>query len=103
MKITELELLFVKNYLRVDGDEDDALIEVFLASAKSFIENHLNQKFSDMEEVPEEFTIPCLALISHWYSNRTITSGAQNERASKEILYTFSHILDPHIVRKMGE
>jgi len=99
MTITELDLITIKNYLRIDGPEDDILIELMLTSAKSFIENYLNQKFVEMVEVPSEFTIACLALISHWYEKRAVS----NDKASKEILYSFSGILDMHRIVKMGE
>ena len=99
MKITELDILMIQNYLRIDHVDDDMLLELMLDSSKSFIENYLNQKFVDMLEVPSEFTIAALALISHWYEKRMVT----NDKASKEILYSFSGILDPHRIVKMGE
>jgi len=99
MKITELDSVTIKNYLRIDHIDDDILIELMMDSSKSFIGNYLNQKFIDMLEVPTEFTIAALALISHWYTKREVT----NDKASKEILYSFSGILDPHRIVKMGE
>ena len=90
MKITEIDLSFVKHYLRVDHEEDDQLIQLMLTASKGFIQSYLNQKFEDFEIVPDELTIPALALISHWYEQRQITT----DRSAHEVLYTFSGILD---------
>lgn len=93
VKITDLDINFVKEYLRIDHTDDDLLLTTMLYAAKSFIQNYLNQKFADFDEVPDEFTIACLALVSHWYEKREI----QSERATKEELrYVFSGLLDMH-------
>jgi len=89
MKITNLDLDFVKNYLRIDHTEDDALLLLMIDSAKNFIQSYLNIKFSEMEEIPDEFTIAALALIAHWYENREIQTNVQGE-----LKYIFSGILD---------
>jgi uncharacterized phage protein (predicted DNA packaging) len=92
-KITDLDLDSVKEYLRIDHTDDDNLLTTMLVAAKSFIQSYLNQKFTDFEEIPDEFTIACLALVSHWYEKREI----QSEKASKnELAYVFSGLLDLH-------
>lgn len=93
VKVTDLDLEMVKNYLRIDYDYDDAFISTILSSSKSFIQYYLNKKFSDFEELPDEFTIACLAICGHWYENRKIESSGA---AMKEISYIFSGILDMH-------
>jgi len=96
-KITEIDLEFVKNYLKIDYNDDDAFLETLIISAKSFIQSYLNKNFSDMilnnEEIPSEFTIACLALVSHWYEKREITNSSQT---LDELPYIFSGILDMH-------
>jgi len=89
MKITNLDLDFVKNYLRIDHTEDDALLLLMIDETKNFIQSYLNIKFSEMEEIPDEFTIAALALIAHWYENREIQTNVQGE-----LKYIFSGILD---------
>lgn len=89
MKITELDLDTVKNYLRIDHNEDDSLLSLMIIAAKSYIQSYLNKKFEEFEEIPDEFTIACLALIAHWYENREIQTNTSNE-----VPYTFSGILD---------
>ena len=89
MKITELDLDTVKNYLRIDHNEDDSLLSLMIDAAKSYIQSYLNKKFDEFEEIPDEFTIACLALIAHWYENREIQTNMSNE-----LSYIFSGILD---------
>lgn len=93
-KINDLDLDFVKNYLRVDYDFDDNLIDLMIISAKSFIQSYLNQKFEDYgDELPYEFTIAGLTLISEWYEKRNIQSA---EASQKELAYSFGGILDQY-------
>lgn len=67
-------------------------------AAKKFIENYLNKKLSDFEELPEEFNIAELAIIAHWYEKREI----QPERSGKELNYLFAGLLDSHRIRTVG-
>ena len=59
-KVTDLDVIDVKDYLRVDFTEDDMLLSTMLGAAQSFIQSYLNRKFTDFEEIPGEFTIACL-------------------------------------------
>lgn len=97
IKITDLTLQHVKDYLKIDYEDDDVLLQTMIVSAKSFIQNYLNKKFSEMiadgEEIPDEFTIACLAIIAHWYENRRVMG---DKDTGKELSYIFSSLLDLH-------
>lgn len=92
MKITDeaFNISLVKNYLRVDHNEDDTLIQLMIDSAKSYIQNYLNQPFETFEDIPVEFTLAALNLVSQWYENRAVSS----EKAAHEYLYSFTGLLD---------
>lgn len=92
MTITELDLTTVKNYLRVDHNLDDAIIQMMIDSAKTYVQNFLNRSFEDFEQVPTEFVIAALNLIASWYEQRAI----QSEGQAREQLYSFSDLLLPH-------
>lgn len=96
--ITELDVDFVKNYLRVDYDYDDNLINLMIVSAQSYIQAFLNQKFTDFEEVPFEFTIAALGLIAQWYEKRAITNEGTNmmllEHSFNDILSQYRKYID---------
>lgn len=92
-KVTDLTLDDLKKYLRVEYSYDDEWLEVILASAKSFIQNRMKVKFEEFgDDLPQEFTIACLSLCSHWYKNKAIEKDAN----SKEISFIFSSIIDLH-------
>lgn len=94
MKFSDIDLDFVKSYLRVDYDDDDTMIEMMMYSAMSFMKNILNLDLDVIElefgEVPSEFNIPFLAIINHWYDRREIQSHRNTE---KELNYVFRDIL----------
>lgn len=95
VKITELTIDLVKDYLRIDHNDDDEFLTIVLTSARSYIQSYLNHKFEDFDEIPDEFTIACLAICSHWYENRQVIQES-NGKGLKELSYIFSGILDLH-------
>lgn len=96
-KVTEVDLELVKNYLRIDFNDDDIFLNTLIVSANSFIQSYLKRKYTDFEELPDEFTIACLAIVGHWYGNRSIQAvGTAN--SAQELKYMFGGLLDPHCV-----
>lgn len=94
MKFEDIDLDFVKEYLRVDYDDDDRMIEMMMVSAKSFMKNVLNLDLDviklEFGEIPSEFNIPFLAIINHWYDRREVQSHRNTE---KELSYVFRDVL----------
>lgn len=98
IKVTDLDLSTVKEYLRVDFTEDDQMISIMIYAAKSFIQSYLNRKFTEWTdaglEIPDEFTIACLAIVAHWYETRQV--AADKFQTKEELPYVFSGLLDMH-------
>lgn len=97
VKITELDLDFVKEYLKVDYPDEDNLIQALIVSARSYIETMLGykitQRFPYPSEIPSELTIACLLIISHWFDNRQMqTTGT----LGNEMGFAVSAIVDAH-------
>ena len=72
-----LDLATVKMHLRVDGDEEDALIGGYIEAAKAHVEQHCDRKLVEAEPVePEQMGLTpdveqaVLLLVGHWYANR---------------------------------
>lgn len=72
-----LDMATVKMHLRVDGDEEDALIGGYLAAAKAHVEQHCDRKLVEADAVePEEMGLTSdieqaiLLLVGHWYATR---------------------------------
>ena len=81
MKLSEIDVPFVKEYLRQDGDEDDRLIGAILEGAKDYIVKYTGQSLEQLEE-SEDLTIAILVLCAEFYDNKTISV---NERINLRI------------------
>jgi len=81
MKLSEIDVLFVKEYLRQDGDEDDRLIRAILEGAKDYIVKYTGQSVEQLEE-SEDLVVAVLVLVAEFYDNRTISV---NERINLRI------------------
>ena len=81
MKLSEINVPFVKEYLRQDGDEDNRLIGAILEGAKDYIVKYTGQSLDQLEE-SEDLTIAVLVLVAELYDNRTISV---NERINLRI------------------
>ena len=71
MKLSEIDVPFVKEYLRQDSDEDDKLIGAILEGAKDYIVKYTGQSIEQLEE-SEDLVIAVLVLCAEFYDNRTI-------------------------------
>jgi uncharacterized phage protein (predicted DNA packaging) len=97
VKINELDLPYVKEYLKVDFSEDDNVISALTLAAQSYINTMLGYKVTDrfntVDGAPDELTVACLMIISHWYENRQVqTPGTLGD----EIKFAVSAIIDAH-------
>lgn len=70
MRVLTLEE--IKEYLRVDSDEDDTLINLFMEYAKEEIEDSTGVKFNK-EGNSETYNIAMLIIIADRYENRAST------------------------------
>lgn len=68
-----LELRETKAFLRVDGDEEDALISSLILTAKTLTEDVIRQPLSDFEVVPEPIHQAMLILVGTLYEERQIS------------------------------
>ena len=94
MKLSELDLALVKEYLRQDGDEDDRLIIAIIEASKSYICNYTGQGIEQLEE-HEDVTIAVLVLIAEFYDNRTINV---NDRLNLRMNTMLEGLLGRHSV-----
>lgn len=78
----------VKNYLRVDFEDDDALIESLIATAIRYVQTQSGKKYIATDEVWNN----CVRLlVVHWYDNRFL------HPTKPGTLATISHTVDSHI------
>jgi uncharacterized phage protein (predicted DNA packaging) len=87
-----------KNYLRVDTDDDDALIQALITAAESYINQQTGKikKIVVVDGEPTETDIAtdelynlCVKLLlAHWYENRGV------ETSGKATITKISHSVD---------
>lgn len=94
MKLSELDLPLLKEYLRQDGDEDDRLIQAIIEASKSYVCNYTGQSIDQLEEY-EDVTIAVLVLIAEFYDNSTINV---NDRLNLRMNMMLEGLLGRHSV-----
>ena len=94
MKLSEIDVPFVKEYLRQDGDEDDKLIGAILEGAKDYIVKYTGQSLEQLEE-SEDLTIAVLVLCAEFYDNRTISV---NDRLNLRVNMMLESLIGRHSV-----
>ncbi|PWK05306.1 head-tail connector protein [Tumebacillus permanentifrigoris] len=77
----------VKQYLRVDGDEDDALVTELIEGAQLYIQNACGYK---NWSTPNALARQALrVLVVHWYENRAAT----DVKAGSALAFSLEHII----------
>lgn len=74
MKVSELTLPIIKQYLRIDGNDDDILLTMFKDSAIMYCTSYMGCTTQDLEKYPD-VTIVVLSLISDSYEVRQFTTS----------------------------
>lgn len=87
-----IELQHVKEFLRIDGSEEDTLVTSLIIVAKELVEETLRRKLDEFEDVPETVNQAMLIVVATLYEQRQISGDSKNT-------LDFSSVLD--IVRRM--
>lgn len=72
MKISEIGLIDVKNYLHVYHDEDDNLLTAILQAAKSFVRNYTGLSDEKLD-VSDDLSVVVFIISAELYDNRVYT------------------------------
>jgi uncharacterized phage protein (predicted DNA packaging) len=93
MKVSDINLEIIKNYLRIDGDDDDIMLEHILNASIDYVLNYTGQ---DMEYLNSCNDIPLavLCLCADLYENRDyVTDKININPAISQILGSHSNNL----------
>lgn len=74
MKTSELTLDVIKQYLRIDGNDDDILLNAFLSASIQYCTSYMGCTLEDLEKY-DDVTIVILALIADSYEVRQFTTS----------------------------
>ena len=68
----EISVDAIKDALRIDGDEDDALIQGYIDTAKEYVANAITDGWPNNEQLTNsrKYRLAVLILVQFWYSNR---------------------------------
>lgn len=72
MKISEITPENLKNYIRVDVEENDTFIEAVLIGAKAYIKSYTGLTDEEMDN-KEDLSLAVYVLCSEMYDNRQYT------------------------------
>lgn len=90
-----LTLEEVKNYLRVDLEEDDALIESLMAAAEAYLKNATGKEYPERDGAGNEIKyelekVYLKLLIAYWYENRSAVPRNKSLSGAVPDEFTFS-------------
>lgn len=91
MKISEITVADLKNYLHVYHDEDNGLLTAILAASKAFIKNYTGLSTENLD-ISEDLSMAVYILASELYDNRVYT--VENDSVNPVI----KSILDMHSI-----
>lgn len=74
MKVSDLTLDNIKQYLRVDGTDDDLLLNALLAASIQYCSSYMGCTSKELDKY-DDVTIVVLALISDSYEVRQFTTS----------------------------
>lgn len=74
MKTSELTLDVIKQYLRIDGNDDDILLNAFLSASIQYCTSYMGCTVEDLEKY-DDVTIVILALVADSYEVRQFTTS----------------------------
>ncbi len=85
----------VKNYLRVDLDDDDALIQSFIAAAEAYLQNATGKDYpaedGDGNKIGYDLEKAYLKLlIAYWYEHRSAVPGSKGSGGAVPDEFTFA-------------
>ena len=74
---TEITLAEAKLHCRVDGSEEDALIQSYIEAALEVCQKHIGKRFDNGLEFTPAIKIGCLMYVSQLYEYRTMIADAE--------------------------
>lgn len=86
-----LSLEEIKNYLRVDYDEDDDYIYSLIIASENYLYNATGKQFNSRNELAKQC---CRVLIYDWYKDKGLTIRAtKNTNVSEKVKYTVQSMI----------
>lgn len=85
-----MELDVIKEYLKIDFDDDDRLLEMLLGAARRYVFDAVGYQ---PDETDERVKLLLLVLISDWYEHREYTDSNTSKKISPKVRWTVRSIV----------
>ncbi len=85
-----LSLDLIKQYLRIDGNHEDELLEMLKTNAIHYINDSVDDMDWENEKALDKATLLILVLVSDWYENREYMHEG---KISQGVRYTVHSLL----------
>lgn len=85
-----MELDVIKEYLKIDFDDDDRLLEMLLGAARRYVFDAVGYQ---PDETDERVKLLLLVLISDWYEHREYTDSNTSQKISPKVRWTVRSIV----------
>lgn len=72
-----LELQHIKEFLRIDGSEEDTLVTSLIIVAKELVEETLRCKLDEFEDMPETVNQAMMIVVATLYEERQVGNGKE--------------------------
>ena len=93
MKVSDIDITILKNYLRIDGDDDNELLNNILSASIDFCKNYTGRTLEELE-LYNDIPLAVLCLCADMYENREYTTDRINiNPAISQILGSHSNNL----------
>ena len=93
MKVSDINTEILKNYLRIDGDDDDGLLEHIKDASIDYVCNYTGRTMQELEQY-NDIPLAILCLCADMYENREYTTDRINiNPAVSQILGSHSNNL----------
>ncbi|MDE6833190.1 MAG: head-tail connector protein [Ruminococcus sp.] len=85
-----MSLDLIKEYLKIDFDDDDRILEMLLDSARRYVRDAVGYQ---PDESDERVKLLLLVLISDWYEHRKYMEISNTKSISQKVRYTIHSIV----------
>jgi len=92
-------LIDLKEYLRVDGDEEEPFLSLLLASAKIYLKNAGISEPGDLKHLTSGddpnalYKLVVMMMTTHWYENRMVVTAGTARAGQTPIPYGVESII----------
>lgn len=89
-----MELTDIKEYLKIDNDAEDALLDSLLAAAESYIKQTTGKTLKGTAAIntDELYNLCVKLMVAHWYENRAVQSPTNLTKIDYTVQALVNHI-----------